>query len=103
LLRDGQTVVLGGLRREEKTKQVNQIPILGDLPLIGILFKSVSTVKAHSELVILLSPRIYRDEPVAADVTTRVKAMQSHSPLKTQAIVESDQTGSRETPVEGGQ
>jgi len=103
LLRDGQTVVLGGLRREEKTKQVNQIPILGDLPLIGILFKSVSTVKAHSELVILLSPRIYRDEPVAADVTTRVKAMQSHSPLKTQVIVESDQTGSRETPVEGGQ
>jgi len=103
LLRDGQTVVLGGLRREEKTKQVNQIPILGDLPLIGILFKSVNTVTAHSELVILLSPRIYRDEPVPAEVTTRVKAMESQSPLKTHVVVESDKTGSPAASAEGGQ
>ena len=103
LLRDGQTVVLGGLRREEKTKQVSQIPILGDLPLIGMLFKSVNTVKAHSELVILLSPRIYRDEPVPGEVTTRIRAMQSHSPLKTQVSIQSDKTGSPETAVEGGQ
>ncbi|GAG18699.1 unnamed protein product, partial [marine sediment metagenome] len=40
LLRDGQIVVLGGLRRQEKTKEVDQIPILGDIPLLGLLFKS---------------------------------------------------------------
>ncbi|MHC4494402.1 MAG: type II secretion system protein GspD [Planctomycetota bacterium] len=39
LLKDGQIVVMGGLRRQEKTEQVDQIPILGDIPLLGFLFK----------------------------------------------------------------
>jgi type IV pilus assembly protein PilQ len=102
LLRDSQTVILGGLRRQEKTKQVHQIPILGDLPLIGILFKSVTTVTTHSELVILLSPRIYQEEAVPGEVTARVNAMQSHSPLKTQVTIQSDKAEPRQAQVEGG-
>ena len=82
LLEDGQTVVMGGLRREEKTKQIDQIPILGDLPLIGLLFRSVNTVSVHSELVVLLSPRIYKGEAVPGEVAAKVAAMQSNSPLK---------------------
>ncbi len=64
LLNDGQIIVIGGLRRQEKTLDVYQIPILGDLPLIGKLFKSTSTVINNSELVVLLSPHIYKGEPV---------------------------------------
>jgi type IV pilus assembly protein PilQ len=59
LLADGQTVILGGLRREEKSKRTDQIPILGDLPLVGILFKNVTTA-SHIQVVVLLSPRIHR-------------------------------------------
>lgn len=94
LLRDSQTVIIGGLRREEKTKQVNQIPILGDLPLIGLLFKSTSTVTAHSELVVLLSPHIYRGGPVPGEITAKLEALQSRSPLKTQVVTESNKSES---------
>lgn len=64
LLQDGQTIVIGGLRRIEKTQSVSQVPILGDLPLIGLLFRSTATVTNRSELVVLLSPHLYRDEPI---------------------------------------
>lgn len=64
LLQDGQTIVIGGLRRIEKTQSVSQVPILGDLPLIGLLFRSTATVTNRSELVVLLSPHLHRDEPI---------------------------------------
>ncbi|MBN1506218.1 MAG: hypothetical protein JW955_05205 [Sedimentisphaerales bacterium] len=89
LLQDSQTVILGGLRREEKTKQVNQVPILGDVPLIGLLFRSVSTVISRSELVVLLSPHIHRGGPIPAEITTRVDAVRSRSALKTRITTES--------------
>ncbi len=64
LLKDSQIVVLGGLRRQKKTKEVDQIPILGDLPIIGELFKNTKTVINNSELIVLLSPHIYKGEPI---------------------------------------
>ena len=91
LLQDSQTVIIGGLRREEKTRQVNQIPILGDLPLIGLLFKSTETVTAHSELVVVLSPHIYRGGPIPGEITAKLEALQSRSPLKTRVITESNE------------
>ncbi len=71
LLRDGQTIVIGGLRRAEKTTEVSQIPILGDLPLIGLLFRSTATVTNRSELVVLLSPHICKDEPIPPAVLAK--------------------------------
>jgi type II secretory pathway component GspD/PulD (secretin) len=73
LLKDGQTVVIGGLRREEKTRQVNQIPLLGDLPLIGFLFRSTTEGKSKSELVVLLSPRLSQGGIVPAEAAARVE------------------------------
>jgi len=68
LLRNGQTIVIGGLRRVEKTKEVRQVPILGDLPLIGLLFRSTAIVTSRSELVILLSPRICGEDSIPPEV-----------------------------------
>jgi len=62
LLNDGQILVIGGLRRKETQKQTNQLPILGDLPIIGFAFKATDTVQNNSELLIILSPHIYKDE-----------------------------------------
>jgi len=67
LLKNGQVVILGGLRRQEKTKEVKQVPIIGDIPLLGLLFKRTDIVMKNSELVIFLSPHVYTGQAVAAD------------------------------------
>ncbi len=80
-LRDGQTVIIGGLRREEKTREVRQVPLLGDLPIVGNLFKSTNRVTHNSELVVLLSPHIDKGEPLPKPIAARYEAMHSRTPL----------------------
>lgn len=60
-IKDGETLVLGGLIQEAEQKTVQKIPVLGDLPLIGAAFRSTSTEKAKSELVIMITPKIIKD------------------------------------------
>ena len=62
MLTDGQILVIGGLRRKETQKQTNQIPFLGDIPIVGAAFKSTDTIQNNSELLVLLSPHIYNGE-----------------------------------------
>jgi general secretion pathway protein D len=62
LMEDGQILVIGGLRRKETQKQTNQLPILGDLPIIGFAFRATDTVQNNSELLVILSPHIYTGE-----------------------------------------
>ncbi len=66
LVDDGQAVVLGGLRKKETTKQVNKIPILGDIPILGNLFKFEGETTAVGELVVFITPRIIT-EPTLTD------------------------------------
>jgi type II secretory pathway component GspD/PulD (secretin) len=74
LLQDGQVVIIGGLRRKELTKQVSQVPILGDIPLIGLLFRYTNTVVDNTELIIFLSPHIYKDdEPIPEDAMEKFR------------------------------
>jgi len=61
-LRDGQTLVLTGVIQDRNISDVNKIPLLGDLPLIGQYFRGSKTDRAKSELVILATPRILRDD-----------------------------------------
>jgi type IV pilus assembly protein PilQ len=58
LIKNGLTVVLGGLRKKETTRQINKIPILGDLPLIGFLFRFEGEETITSELVVFITPSI---------------------------------------------
>ncbi len=81
LLADGQVVILGGLRRQEKTKEVDQIPILGDIPLLGLLFKSTDTVVKNSELIVFLSPHIYKGEPIPDDEMAKFNEMKDRPML----------------------
>lgn len=59
-LRDGEMVVIGGLIQEESSDTERKVPLLGDLPFIGHLFKGTYTIKTQNELVIFLSPKIVR-------------------------------------------
>jgi type II secretory pathway component GspD/PulD (secretin) len=64
LVRDGQTVVLGGMRKKDVSKQTNKIPMLGDIPLLGGLFRFEGEDTAVTELLVFITPRIIEQEPV---------------------------------------
>lgn len=55
---DGETIILGGLTQREEMQKVNKFPFLGDLPLIGGLFRASSRQSVNTELVIFITPRI---------------------------------------------
>ena len=57
-VRDGETVIIGGLMQEETRKTRTKIPLLGGLPIVGPLFRSVSDQEASTELAIFVTPRI---------------------------------------------
>lgn len=58
MLRSGETAVIGGLIRETETKTENKVPLLGDIPILGYLFKSVVKSKGRYELTIFISAKI---------------------------------------------
>jgi type II secretory pathway component GspD/PulD (secretin) len=60
-VRDGETVVMGGLVQEGESTTHRKIPILGDIPLLGKLFSAQATAKERTELVFFLTPRIVTD------------------------------------------
>lgn len=61
LVENGGTVVIGGVYKQNDVTTVNKVPLLGDIPVLGYLFKSkgVSTIK--DELLVFLSPKIMQD------------------------------------------
>ena len=60
-LKDGNTVLIGGLLSEEETTNVTRVPLLGDLPLLGRLLQHSKTTKAKRDLVIEVTPRLLPD------------------------------------------
>ena len=60
-LRDGETMVIGGLIGSEESKTLSKIPFLGDLPILGAFFRNVRTSKTDSEVMIFLTAKIVND------------------------------------------
>jgi type II secretory pathway component GspD/PulD (secretin) len=58
---EGQTVVVGGLVSETEKGTAMQVPLLGDIPILGYLFKKKETQRRTLELLIFLTPRVMRD------------------------------------------
>jgi len=61
-VKDGQTIVIGGLIRDSLIKNQTKVPILGDIPFLGLLFKSTKTTKVKTELIVFITPVILKDE-----------------------------------------
>ncbi len=61
LVNDGQTVVLGGILETERRETEQKVPYLGDIPVLGRLFKSTSNTDNKDELLIFVTPRILRE------------------------------------------
>ncbi len=60
-IRDGQTIVIGGLVEDRKTTTVDKIPLLGDLPIVGVLFGRTQDKKSKTELLIFLTPHVAKE------------------------------------------
>jgi len=58
LVGNGETVVLGGVFRNEETQQIQKVPVLGDLPGVGALFRSTANTNKKVETLIFITPRI---------------------------------------------
>lgn len=60
-IKDGETLVIAGMINEEEQKSIGKVPVLGDLPVIGTLFRSTTSEKKKNEMVIMLTPKIVTD------------------------------------------
>ncbi len=60
-LRDGQTLILSGIIQESDRSSVTKVPILGDIPILGALFRSTNKTNQRQEVVVLLTPQILND------------------------------------------
>jgi type II secretion system protein D len=69
IAQDGETIIIGGLIREDTTKQKNGIPFLSSIPIIGNLFSFRKDTSNRTELIILLTPHVVKNHKEAGDVT----------------------------------
>ncbi len=60
-IKDGETLVIGGMIREEDQKTVQKIPILGDIPGLGMFFRTTVSSKTKEEMLIMITPKIIVD------------------------------------------
>lgn len=66
---DGQSLVIGGLIRERQSRQQDKIPFLGDIPVLGALFRDTSDSDSRTELLIIITPRVVRNTLEAREIT----------------------------------
>ena len=72
IVKDGETIVIGGLFRDKVTAKRTQIPLLGDIPVLGLLFRGKGDKVERHEVVVLLTPHII-GEPSETDGTARAE------------------------------
>lgn len=77
-VKDGETIILGGIIRSTVNSTVKKIPLLGDIPILGNLFRSTDKSKSKTELLVFLTPRVVRTPEDAAKL--RQQQQQKFSP-----------------------
>ena len=72
IVKDGHTIIIGGLFRERTTNGRSQVPVLGNIPYVGAAFRRTSDSTLREEVIILVTPHIVR-QPVAEAVSVELK------------------------------
>ncbi len=75
VVKDGKTIVLGGLIKDTLSKVKAKVPFLGDIPILGILFQNWSTSKVKKEIVVFITPYILKNEISDDESKDRDQAM----------------------------
>jgi general secretion pathway protein D len=91
VVEDGSTVVIGGLIRDDRTGSISKVPILGDIPLLGWLFKNRKQDKTKTNLLILITPRIVTSAEDLRKITEeeqerREQSIEEHKKEKKEAF-----------------
>lgn len=89
-VKSGETILIGGLLKDEEIKNIRQIPFLSKLPILGELFKSRSIDKKNSEVLIAITPTIVYDEdgrPKVEMQSTTPKLMEQLHELQNEPVV----------------
>ena len=81
-VQDRGTIVLGGLVKTEKRKTINKIPLLGDIPLLGHLFKDTSLEDGRSELLVLMTPYVLTTPQEARETSRRIQRASAAGDIK---------------------
>lgn len=85
LLMDGQTMVLGGLRKKEVNTQDNKVPLLGDIPIVDNLFKFKAEETVLSELIVFVTPWIVTQPQMSEDEKKAFEATEYSPPCNRMA------------------
>jgi len=72
LVEDGQIIALGGLMQEKLSVNEDKVPFLGDIPLLGALFRYEKRIKSKTNLMVFIRPRVIRDAQDSAPTTTKI-------------------------------
>ena len=65
LVNDGETIVIGGVFSNEQSKAVDKVPLLGDMPFVGRLFRRDVVKDTKNELLVFITPRIMNNQAIA--------------------------------------
>jgi general secretion pathway protein D len=93
-VKDQSTIVLGGLIREDRTVTENKVPLLGDIPFFGLLFKGKTQNKNRNELIVFIRPTVMRtDAEAVAEAHRRVTMLTAGKELELEKRFESPEPG----------
>ncbi|MGA2914540.1 MAG: secretin N-terminal domain-containing protein [Sedimentisphaerales bacterium] len=80
-VKDGQTIIIGGLRERQPSIQENKVPLLGNVPIVGALFRNVNNELIESELGIFITPHIYTDGKLSENEKGLIKKGEENGDL----------------------
>jgi Flp pilus assembly secretin CpaC len=72
MVKDGKTIVIGGLFKDDISQAHSQVPLLGDLPLVGPVFRQIKDTVTRKELIILITPHLV-DDPATYSNGTEIE------------------------------
>jgi type II secretory pathway component GspD/PulD (secretin) len=90
MIKDGQTIAMSGLRKRETTKDISKVPLLGDIPLVGGLFKSETESVEINELVIFITTMVITEPVLSGTEEKQFDATEFASPEMTKLRLERD-------------
>ena len=73
-IKNGQTIAIGGIISETKGTSRNQVPLLGSIPVVGLLFGTTTRTTERTELIALITPQVIEDIEQASDLTEELKS-----------------------------
>jgi type IV pilus assembly protein PilQ len=104
ILSDGQTAVIGGLEKDDEVRSVAKIPLLGDIPILGYLFRRSVVDQDRLDLLIFVTPRIVSGEDLAVGETLPLDLTREAGQLeRARSTHEKNSLFEQVTPEEGGQ